>query len=90
MVTKYTDEERQRIYDEAREALEAADAVLDKPRPELPWPPAEDGLTRHRRLAAEQERRFAEERAASQPLTEYQASRLEARLVADRQPTRRA
>jgi hypothetical protein len=35
MVTRYTDEERQRIYDAARAAIEGAERTLESPRPEL-------------------------------------------------------
>jgi hypothetical protein len=80
MVSKYSDDERARIFEAAREALEAAEATLNAPRPEIE-PPCETRAQKWKREADEQQRRFAEERAASEPLTEWQAANLEHRLA---------
>jgi hypothetical protein len=76
MVSKYTDEDRARIFEAAREAIEAAEAALDAPRPEIE-PPVEDRVAKWKREADEQAERFARERAESQPLTEWEAAQFE-------------
>jgi hypothetical protein len=82
VMSKYSDEERDHIREQARAAIADADAVLDKPRPELAeWPPCESRSQKYRREAREQEERFAAERAKSEPLTEWQAANLEHRLA---------
>lgn len=85
-MSKYSPEERAEIMARAREALadaEGAEMTLAAPRPETAaWPPCETRSQRWRREAAEEEQRFAAERAASQPLTEYQAANLEHQLTA--------
>lgn len=82
-MVKYSPEERQRILAAGRQAIADAEEVLDRPRPQgAELPPCETRSQRWRREADEQEQRFAAERAASQPLTSFEASRLEARLTA--------
>lgn len=76
MVT-YSDEDRAQILEAARAALEATDATLATPRPELALPPAEDKLERWRREAREQEERSARERAAPRALTDWEAAQLQ-------------
>ena len=77
-MSMYTDEEKTAILAAGRQALADAEAVLAKPRPEAAdWPPVEDRLSRWRRLAAEKDRRFAEERTAPRPLTDWEAARLQ-------------
>jgi hypothetical protein len=80
MVTRYTDEDRARIFEAAREALEAAEATLAAPRPEIE-PPCETRAQKWKREADEQAARFAAERRQSDPLTEFEASQLEHRLA---------
>jgi hypothetical protein len=75
-MSKYSDEDRARIFEAAREALESAEAALAEPRPEIE-PPVEDRAAKWRREAREQEERFARERAAGWPLTEYESSRID-------------
>jgi hypothetical protein len=73
MVTRYSPEQRAEIYAAAEAAIEAAQAAIDAPRAELPsWPPVEDRVAKWKREAAEQEQRFARERAEPWPLTEYE------------------
>jgi hypothetical protein len=79
----YSPEERAAILAAGRQALADADATLARQRPAIGEPPAEeDKLARWKREANEQEQKFARERAASQPLTEFEASRLEVRMAA--------
>ena len=66
-MSKYSDEDRARILEAAREAIEAAQAALDAPRPEI-GRRSRTGFAKWRRQAREQDERFARERAESQPL----------------------
>ena len=59
---------------------EAAERTLAKPRPQIE-PPVEDKLAKWKREANEQAARIAAARAAEQPLTEYEAQKLEHRLA---------
>jgi hypothetical protein len=77
MVTRYTDEERAAVLAAGRAAIEAAEAALAAPRPQITLPPVEDKLTKWKREANEQEERFARERAAGWPLTDYEVRRIE-------------
>jgi hypothetical protein len=81
MSSKYTDEERAAVLAAGRQAIADADAVLDKPRPDVQWPPIEDRVAKWKREADEQAARFAAERR-EWTLTETEAQRLEHRLVA--------
>jgi hypothetical protein len=78
---KYSDEDRARIFEAAREALEAAEVALSAPRPEVAWPPpSEDRVQRAARLAGERAAaQLAERREWS--LTESEAQNLEHRLA---------
>ena len=76
---RYSEEQKAAI----RAALEAAERTLAEPGPEAAdWPPCETRSQKWRREADEQAARFAAERAAAQPLSDYEAARLEARLAA--------
>jgi hypothetical protein len=77
MMRKHSPEDRAQIIEAARAAIEGADSVLAKPRPQAPWPAVEDKLAKWKREADEQERRFAAERAAPRPLTDYEAAQLQ-------------
>lgn len=75
-----SDEERAAILTQAREAVEAAEATLARPRPELQqWPPGETRSQHWQREANEEAARAAAERAA-QTLTESEARRLAQKL----------
>jgi DNA anti-recombination protein RmuC len=76
-------ENRAAILARAREALDAADLTLAKPRPEgAELPPCESRSERWRREARQQEERFAAERREQQTsLTESEAQRIEQRLT---------
>jgi hypothetical protein len=78
VMSKYSPEDRARIFAEAHAALAAAEATLNAPRPEVAWPPpSEDRVQRVARERATAQ--IAERREWS--LTEYEAQKLEARMV---------
>jgi hypothetical protein len=79
-MSSYSPEEQRRILEAARIALEAAEQSLAAPRAEIE-PHVESRSERWRREADEQAARFAAERRASEPLTDYQAANLEHRLA---------
>jgi hypothetical protein len=75
----YSNEDRARILEAARVALEAAQASLDEPRPQIE-PPCETRSQRWERETREREQKFAQERR-EETLTEWEAQRLEHRLA---------
>jgi hypothetical protein len=76
-MSSYSPEEQRRILEAARLALEAAEQSLAEPRPEIEPPPVEDKLAKWKREANEQAERFARERAAGWPLTDYERAEFE-------------
>jgi hypothetical protein len=81
VVSRYTDEDYERIRAESAEAIRRADAALAGREVDPLDVPVERINDRHRRELAEQDRRFARERRAPRPLTDTEAARHEQRLM---------
>jgi hypothetical protein len=72
----YSNEQKAAILAAGRKALADAEASLNDGYVPVQWPPVEDRVAKWKREADEQAARFARERAAGFPLTEWEQQHL--------------